>query len=319
MEENVSEKIVGTCENIIFRNEENGYTVCDINTGGNCVTAVGIMPFINEGETVSVYGNWTFHFSFGKQFKVERFEKHLPTSKEMILSYLSSGSVRGIGPVIANRIVDTYGEDSLVVIENHPEWLSDIRGITPKRALEIGEEYRRLSGLWNLSMVFGEFFGPALAMKIYKRYGPASVDIIKNNPYVLCDEVSGIGFEKADSIAKKYGVDENSPARLEAGIKYIMNIELNRNEKCYVPVEYLIESSAGILCSDEKRISNTVNQMVFGGSLVAVKFGGKTVIYLDYVYRAEKYCAEKLIAIAESAINIPSDETEKYIKNVEEE
>ena len=182
---NHSQTITGTVENIIYKNEANGYTVCDIDCGGTLVTAVGTMPFLNEGETVTVTGEWTVHSSFGKQFKAEHYEKQLPTSKETILSYLSSGAVSGIGPVIASRIVDRYGEESLDVIENHPEWLSDINGITIKKAQKMHESYCEQFGMRNVMMFFNGYFGPATAVKVYKRWGAASVDVIKNNPCLL--------------------------------------------------------------------------------------------------------------------------------------
>ena len=181
-DEKSTETITGTVEGIIYKNEQNGYTVCDINHAGIPVTVVGILPFLNEGETVTVTGSWTYHSSFGKQFKAESYEKQLPTSADTILSYLASGAVSGIGPVLARRIVDKYGEDSLDVLENHPDWLADINGITLKKALKMNESYTEQFGMRNVLMFFNGYFGPATAVKVYKRWGAASVDVVKNNP-----------------------------------------------------------------------------------------------------------------------------------------
>ncbi len=316
---NHSQTITGTVENVIYKNEANGYTVCDIDCGGTLVTAVGTMPFLNEGETVTVTGEWTVHSSFGKQFKAEHYEKQLPTSKETILSYLSSGAVSGIGPVIASRIVDKYGEESLDVIENHPEWLSDINGITLKKALKMHESYREQFGMRNVMMFFNGYFGPATAVKVYKRWGAASVDVIKNNPYLLCEEINGIGFERADNIASGLGIDRNSPFRLFSGIKHILSLELGKNGNCYLPIDQLTAKATSLLKADQEKISDAIAELTVQTQLIAVKFGNETAIYLDYIYNAERYCADKLFELSKTAINIPVEKTEKYIAKAEHE
>ena len=313
------ETISGTVESVIFKNESNGYTVCDIDCGGTPVTVVGILPFLNEGETVTVTGEWTYHSSFGRQFKAETYEKQLPTSKETILSYLSDGSISGIGPVLAKRIVDKYGEDSLDVIENHPEWLSDISGITAKKALKMSECYREQFGMRNVLIFFNGYFGPATAVKVYKRWGAASVDIIKSNPYLLCEEINGIGFERADNIATGLGLDPTSIFRLCAGIKHVLLQELSKNGNCYLPIDELTEKSALLLGTDKEKISDAIASLTVKTQLIAVKFGDTTAIYLDYVYQAERYCADKLFEISKTAVNIPLSKKEKYIANVEAE
>jgi len=317
MANDVRETLCGTVENIIYKNEANGYTVCDINCDGIPVTVVGILPFLNEGETVTVTGEWTHHSSFGKQFKAEHYEKQLPTSKETILSYLSSGAVSGIGPVLAHRIVDKYGEDSLEVLENHPEWLADINGITMKKALKMNESYREQFGMRNVMMFFNGYFGPATAVKVYKRWGAASVDVIKSNPYLLCEEINGIGFERADSIAAGLGIDPNSPFRLASGIKYVLSLEMSRNGNCYLPLDELTEKAATLLHAEKEKISDAIAALTVKTQLIAVKFGQETAIYLDYVYEAERYCADKLYELSKTAINIPISKTERYISDVE--
>lgn len=313
------ETLTGTCESIIYQNQENGYTVCDLDCGGVPVTVVGTLPFLHEGETVTVTGEWTYHSSFGRQFKAEHYEKKLPTSRETILSYLSSGAVAGIGPVLARRIVDRFGEESLEVLENHPDWLADINGITMKKASKMSESYREQFGMRNVMMFFDGFFGPATAVKVYKQWGAAAVDVIKGNPFLLCEEIDGIGFERADHLARSLGIDVNSPFRLAAGVKYTLSLEMGRGGSCYLPLPQLTEKAAALLAADADKVSDVIVKLTMKGDLVAVKFGEETAIYLDYVYSAERYCADKLVELAATAINIPVEKTDAYIADVERE
>ncbi|MBR4853043.1 MAG: ATP-dependent RecD-like DNA helicase, partial [Clostridia bacterium] len=211
-------------EDIIYSNGENGYTVCTINVEGDPVTIVVILPYVGEGESIKVQGEWQVHSTFGRQFKVNYFEKKLPTTANAILIYLASGAIRGIGPITAERIVELFGEETLDVIENNPRWLCDIKGISPARADQIHENYVEQFGMRSVMMFCNEFFGPALSIKIFKAYGSAAIDIIKTTPYRLCAEIPGIGFEKADNVAKSLGFSLSSPERAEAGVVHVLNM-----------------------------------------------------------------------------------------------
>ena len=159
-------EIAGMIDNIIYQNEENGYTVCEIETDrGETVTLVGEMPYLSEGETVRAMGNWVLHPTFGKQFKAEYYEKELPATESSILRYLSSRTIKGIGPVLAAKIVGRFGVDAFDVIENHPDWLTDIPGISPKKADAISEDFKAQFGLRSVMMFCRDFFGPQTAVK----------------------------------------------------------------------------------------------------------------------------------------------------------
>lgn len=161
--------IEGSVEKIIYQNEENGYTVCEIFTPSDEIfTLVGNMPYLSEGETVSALGSWVNHATFGKQFKVEFYEKQLPATETAILKYLASGAVRGIGKVTAQRIVSQFGADSFEVIEHNPQWLSEIPGISPKKAEQISASFAAQFGMRNVMMFCREYFGPTTAVRIYK-------------------------------------------------------------------------------------------------------------------------------------------------------
>ena len=184
---NEIETLSGTVEGIIYSNEENGYTILEMSLEkGELVTAVGIMPYVGEGETLKVYGKWVHNPKYGRQFSVSSYEKVMPADAVSILRYLASGAIKGIGPKTAQKIVDLYGDETFDVLENHPEWLAEISGITAKKAREIGENFIKSAGMRSTMMFFREYFGAALTMKIYKRFGAGAVEKAKANPYILC-------------------------------------------------------------------------------------------------------------------------------------
>ena len=180
------ENLEGTVEQVIYSNEENGYTVCDMSTEDDIVTVCGIMPMLNEGDTLRVYGKWVHNARYGRQFSVEQYERVMPADTASILRYLSSRAIKGIGPKIAAKIVEAFGEDSFDVIENHPDWLADtIKGISRKMALAASESFKEQAGIRNAMMFFRDYFGAATTVRIYKQWGSAAVDVAKKNPYRL--------------------------------------------------------------------------------------------------------------------------------------
>jgi len=288
-------EIEGTVEHIVFQNEENGYTVCElVLSDEDLITAVGQMPFLSVGESIKALGQWTTHPSFGRQFKVEYFEKQLPANENAIRKYLSSGAIKGIGVVLADRIVDKFGSDAFDVIENHPEWLTDINGITKKKAEKISERFKEAFVVRSVMMFCRDFFGPATAVKVYKKWGGSAVDVIKANPYKLCEQIHGIGFETADRIAASLGSPKNSPDRLRAGIIYFLSYSANQNGHTFIPRNKLIPAACSMLESDEDGIEKALEDLLSDGTAVSVKFGGREVIYLKDYFEAERYIAAKL-------------------------
>ena len=299
------EKVKGIIEDVVFHNAENGYTICVIDADGQPVTLTGVIPAANEGEMISAEGKWVTHPTYGRQFAVSSYTKELPATSAAILTYLSSGAVKGIGPVTAKRIVDLYGEDTLNVIEEHPEWLSDIKGISPKKAAEISESFRNQYGMRQVMIYFQGMLSPNLALKVYKQWGNASIDILRSNPYLLCDEIDGVGFEKADALATSLGFEKDDEDRLIAGVKFVLYSELNRGGNCYLPLEILTQRASEVLGVSAEQIRDTVVVLSHRGEVVAVKYSGTTAIYLENVYRTEKYCAEKLKLLCETKTDIP--------------
>ena len=326
--EDVQEKemlsINGEIEHIIYQNEENGYTVCEMNVNDEeLITAVGIMPYVGVGETIEAKGTWTVHASFGRQFKIEYFEKKMPVTTDSILKYLSSRTIKGIGPKTAKAIVDRYGEDSLNVIENHPQWLADLPGITLQKAKQMQESFQEQFGVRSVMMFFREFFGPSTALRIYKRFGGAAIDVVQKNPYILCSEAMGIGFEKADKMAASLKIPKDAPERVGAGIEYVLTHNANQNGHVFIPQDKLIPTAQKLLGVDENCVEDVLESLVLQNHLKISKIGNRRRVYLSRMYDAEKYIAAKLdlldkgcpeISNADIALLISKIEAEEYIQ-----
>lgn len=288
----------GVVEDIIYSNSENGYTVCTINCGGDPVTLVGIMPFLGEGETIRVQGEWQVHSTFGRQFRVNYFEKQLPTTSSAILKYLASGAIKGVGPVTAERIVDRFGEDTLDVIENNPRWLCDISGISPKRADSIHNSYAEQFGMRTVMMFCNEFFGPAISVRIFKTYGSAAIDLIKKSPYRLCDDIPGVGFEKADRVAMSLGFASDCPERAEAGIIHTLNVASINGGHCYLPKTVLADYASQILGVEPEVAVSAAERLVSTERLKKFQADDYEAFALTELYSAEVYIAAKLSSLA---------------------
>lgn len=312
--------IEGSVEKIIYQNEENGYTVCEIFTPSDEIfTLVGNMPYLSEGETVSALGSWVNHATFGKQFKVEFYEKQLPATETAILKYLASGAVRGIGKVTARRIVSQFGADSFEVIEHNPQWLSEIPGISPKKAEQISASFAAQFGMRNVMMFCREYFGPTTAVRIYKKWGNGAVERIKQNPYILCGEIYGVGFEKADAIAKDLGMKKNAPERIAMGLKYVLMHNAASNGHSFLPLDKLCAVAKRLLSCEMNEIEDEAAALETRGEIVCVRHEGMKCAYLRDYYDAEKYTAEKLCALDRAGKNLGEDNVLSLISMVERE
>ena len=177
------EEVIGTVESVVYRNEQNGYTILEVSTGKKTiVTVVGTMPFVGEGESITARGSYVTHSEYGRQFKADSFEKRIPEQPDAILKYLSSGVIRGIGPKTAGKIVEMYGADTFEVMSNHPDWLADFKGISPRRAIEIGEEIRRQMGFYRLFDFCRDVVPMHVALRIYRSLGDRAVEQLRANP-----------------------------------------------------------------------------------------------------------------------------------------
>ena len=310
--------ISGTIENVVYRNESNDYTVLEIGTDDNeLVTAVGIIPMAFEGEQVELRGHYTYHKEFGKQFAFDSFEKKLPDGVDGIYRYLSSRTVKGIGPVTALKIVNRFGEDSFDVIENHPEWLVDISGITMKKAAQISESFKEQTGIRGVMMFCKDFMGAADVSKIYKKFGSGAVGIIQENPYILCDERFGISFEKADAIAKSIGSAPDARNRILSGIRYIFSYNASMNGHTCLPREKLVLAVAQLLEISEETVNASVDEFLDVAELSLYGMDGESYIMTNDVAEAEDNIAKRIYSLSERVAAISVSDISSLIHKTE--
>lgn len=308
----------GDVERVIFSNEENGYTILEMSLDdGSTVTAVGIMPYVGEGEELKVYGKWVHNPKYGKQFSVSSYEKVMPADEASIRRYLASGAIKGIGPKTAQKIVDLYGSDSFDVIENHSEWLAEIPGITPKKAAAIGEAFRESSGMRGTMMFFREYFGSALTMKIYKKWGSRSVELAKQNPYILCEEIEGIGFERADDMARELGFSRDGIDRVCSGLIYMMKYRISQSGHACLPEEKVLGAGAKLLGVDVSTIKEALSELYRQGRACSVVYDGIKFIYETESYESEKYIAQKLLLLDKMCATVSASDMEGFIRKEE--
>ena len=294
MEKEPLYEVTGTVEHIVFRNEKNQYTVLELSCGDGLVTVVGTFPFISPGEELHIYGTWSSHPTFGPQLKAETFEHSRPATAAAMLRYLSSGAIKGIGPSTAGKIVGMFGENTLEVIAREPERLCAIKGITAERARQISEELNKVNGIRELLLYVGAFgINPEDAVRIWKLYGPASIDMIRENPYCLCAEELEISFDCADSIAASMERPADDNGRVCAGIVHVLRHNLNNGHTC-LPADKLVSAAARLLGVTEEQTMEALVEQCRSGALINENFLGRHFIFLPKLYRAESYAAERL-------------------------
>ena len=254
--------IEGTVDAVIYQNQENGYTVLRLDAGeGRGLTVVGCLPGVAPGESISVQGTWMHHASYGEQFKAEAVERRMPAGTKAIFDYLASGAVRGIGAATARRMVEEFGEEALTVLEEHPERLTQIKGITRKRALAMGEHFRQQMGMRRLLEFLGEHEVPLqLAMPLYRKYGDRALEIIRGNPYLLVDRELGVDFSNADALALSMGMEGDDPQRLEAGLLFELTHNLD-NGHTFLPRRKLLPATAQLIGVEEPALEEALEAL----------------------------------------------------------
>lgn len=310
--------ICGKVEAVLYKSDDNSYCVCDIESDdGELFTAAGNMPFIAVGERVELYGKWSVHKVYGRQFSVERFEKILPTTKNDILRYLSSGAIKGIGPKIAQKIVEKYGEDTFDVISNHSSWLAEIKGISLTKAREIENDFNEKAGIREIILFCCDKFSPITAMRIYEEWGSDGLDIIKKNPYLLCESIHGIGFKLADEIAIEHGIDKEDPNRIKSAIIYALRIFASRDGHTYAIKERLISAASRLINVDEEKVALLVDELALEDKIKIVYFHSEYHIYLKENYIAEEYIAKKLLLLKNTVLSVDYRNTVAFIEQIE--
>ncbi len=291
--------ITGVVEDITFQNDTNGFTVLDFSTDDELFTAVGVMPNITAGETVSLTGSFIMHPTFGRQLKVTAFTRTLPETSEQIIKYLSSGVIRGVGPKKALLIVETFGADTLNVIENEPERLSELKGISIDQAKNIGEEFKKQYAMRTVMLGLEKYgLTPNECVRIYKKLGIQAVEKVKENPYCLCSLGIGISFEKAEVIEEKLEEKPTPEYRIKEGILHVMRHNRSSRGHTCIPREKLLKPCADLLSTNEDTIDITIDSLVSTAQLKTYIIDGAEFVFLPSSLRDEKRIAERMGIVA---------------------
>lgn len=306
------EIIQGAVSAVVYQNYENGYAVLRLNVGGGQnITVVGTIPLPTVGERLMVTGKWSSHPSYGRQFEAEFLERLLPQTAMEILSYLSSRVIKGIGPKMAGRIVEQFGDQTLAIMEREPEQLAQVPGISRDRARAIGEEFRLQVGMRQLMEFFALHHLPAeLAVRCYKLYGESTIELLYDDPYLLMDDGLDAPFEAVDRFAIELGIAGDDPRRVEAGILFELHYNLTGGHS-FLPQDKLTAATAQLLSVDSAAVGQGIDRLLECDRLVRQHLAGITVIYLPELYEAERYCAEALLAFAESRFPEPAGLNQK--------
>ena len=319
MNELEMEIIQGVISAVVYENYDNGYAVLRLNVGGGqAVTVVGTIPLPAVGERLMVTGRWSTHSSYGRQFEAEFLERLMPQTGMEILSYLSSRIIKGIGPRMAARIVDHFGDETLVVMEREPLRLAEVTGISREKAKLIGEEFRLRVGMRQLMEFFTLHHLPAeLAVRTYKVYGESTVELLYDDPYLLMDEGLDAPFGAVDRFAVELGVAADDPRRVEAGILFELRYNLSAGHS-FLPEEKLVAATAQLLSIEAEAVQRGVERLMEGQRLVRDTLANITVDYLPELHEAETYCTQRLLQFAQNEFPEPRG-LEKMLRNAEKE
>lgn len=312
-------ELKGELTDIIYQNEVNSYTVAVLTTDEEEFTVVGYLPFIHEGDSVSLIGKFVTHQDYGRQFKIETFEKIMPQTLASLERYLANGTIKGIGPATAKKIIDKFGEQTIAVFKFEPIKLAGIKGITEEKALEMAEDFNENWELWQI-VGFLEKFGIGVqnAKNVYKALGINAVEEIQNNPYILIDVANHVDFKQIDKIAMDLGIEYNNEKRIKSGIKYGL-LKATSNGHCRVLEKNLYQFVQNLLGVSAEEVEDAIIELKVKQEIVIEKENEENLVYLSYYYHAEENVAEKLIVL-DNAKNIKKiSHFNKEIKDIEKQ
>lgn len=319
--EDILLELTGTVEQIIFRNEKNGYTILDFIVDDELVVAVGSMPFVGPGEELRVIGKWVTHPTFGDQFKVEAFEREKPATAAAMLKYLSSGAVKGIGKATATRIVEAFGEHTLDILENDPERLCSVKGITLDKAKKIGDEFQKIYGIRELMLHLGKYgITQEEALRVWKTYGIQAVEMVETDPFCLCQDGLDIDFARADHIAESLSYPQDDHCRIQAGFLYVLQHNMHNGHTC-LPTAKLVDATSRMLGVNKEMAIHCLGKMMDEQIVIAERFGSgeheREYIFIPILHRCEVYAASRLTMLLQfppqSIVGI-----EERIRDIEE-
>ncbi len=302
-------EINGTVSAVIFRNDENGYAVvrmlCE---NGETTTAVGCLPYVAPGETISAEGSWMTHAQHGRQFKIEQCSRMLPVSADDIYEYLAGGTVKGIGPATAAMIVDKFGEKSLDVLEMQPEKLAQIRGIGASKAKDISAAFKKQAGVRRLTEFLCAYgIQPVYALRMFKFYGDSAIEIVHENPYILSSSHIGASFAEADGLALELGIDGDSLNRVCAAVVFEL-IHNSGNGHCFIPRNKLVPATSQLIGVAPEKVEEAIDKLSATGEISCDTVAGLDACYLAALYEAETYTADRLKAMSRRKYKVPFSE-----------
>ena len=313
------ELLEGTVSAVIFHNEESGYAILKLDVRGEEVTVVGPMAGVSPGEYLSVRGRWTRHPSYGPQLRAETVERRLPQGLKEIFHYLSSGAVKGVGKSTARRIIEEFGEDALTVIEDDPEQLCRIKGITKKRAVQIGETFRQQMGTRRLLEFLGQHQLPIeLAAQLRRAYGDMALEVIRTNPYLLVDREFEVEFSQADGLALSLGVGAEDPLRLEAGLLFELDHNNYNNGHTFLPRRKLVEATSTLLEVSGELLDDCLDALIRRGEAECEAVAGEEAVYLPALIDAERFIAQQISSMSRAEL-LPPEGLDKLIRRIEKE
>ncbi len=313
------ERLCGIIEGIIYENDANGYTVCDVSSEGKLYTLTGYMPGLSEGERIEAFGDWTAHPEYGEQFSVRMFERKPPQNEDEIELYLGSGVLPHIGKSTARKIVEAFGKDALDVIENDPYRLCEIRGISKAKADDIYKRYVEQIGLKKIVVFFQKYgVSPNLAVKAYRTFGEHIVTVVNENPFILCG-IDGFTFKLCDRIAQNMEIPKNFMPRICAGVKSVLLNFAYLNGHTFIPKTALVGQAKILLEVETDEVEDALSTLAMDGEVVIERQDEFDAVYLKIFNDAERGVATRLREMSGTLYDISRDELDAMIEVAERE
>ena len=291
-------ELKGQVDSIVFYNEDNGYTVCNLDVDSELITIVGTLPFINVGDIIKAEGNMINHAIYGEQFKVNTFEKIMPSTVSEVEKYLGSGIIKGVGPATSKKIVAKFGEDTVNVLRFEPYKLAEISGITNAKVTQISEEFNKEWQLWQIVIFLQKYdIGATNSNRVYKELGFNAIDRIKENPYILLGILNGVGFETIDRMAISLGIDYNSQFRVSSGIKYALGVSAKNGNTCSSKND-LVNYVSTILKVPAELVENEITNLTYSKEI----YVEDEYVFLSNYFEAEDSIARRIIMLCNDRV-----------------
>lgn len=311
----------GSVEAVIFRNEANGYTILEVYSEEmhTVATVVGTFPFVGEGENIKAVGEWVFHSEYGKQFRAFSFEKVVPKDSGAILKYLSSGIIKGIGPKTAQKIVEKYGDDSLDIMSNHPDWIAEFKGITTRKALEISEQVKKQTAFYKIFDFCRDKLPMTVALRIHNELGDGAIERLKSEPYSFCGVIEGYTFAAADAIAMENGYATDGRDRIYGATIQVLKRAADVGGHSCLPVKNVISEVAELIEIEPKIVGEAEKEFALSGEIGYLHREGGSLLYLPEFLNIERSIAGCMLSLDKRCVRYDFSDMEPMVRRVEAE